>query len=226
MASTRLAALLLLCAAAVYAQSETEVSSTLTLSASLSTGVATQTTPVLVPAGGNNNQLSTTSFITTTVTTTVPVLVSYSVAVEPTAAPTPPPVLLNTHLDPAFGVLGALLVLTGIPTAFWGHKNRWSSFFIVGFYSLALTTLVLILRFGVLDAINPPSKTLRGLFVLSCAVAGFIGGGVAVLIWKLARYAVGGWGGFALGLWIQCFRVAGLIRPIGFRWLFYIGEQP
>jgi hypothetical protein len=31
----------------------------------------------------------------------------------------------NIRLDPAYGVLGALLILSGIPVAVLGGKNRW-----------------------------------------------------------------------------------------------------
>ncbi|TDL28718.1 hypothetical protein BD410DRAFT_760259 [Rickenella mellea] len=139
------------------------------------------------------------------------------------ATPTPKPISLDTRLDPAFGVLGAILILTGLPSAFWGHKNRWSSFFLIGFYTLALTCLALILKFGVLSAVNPPNQTLRGLFVLACGVAGVAGGGVAIFFWQQAKYFIGAWGGFAIGLWVQCLRNGGLIRPIGLRWIMYIG---
>jgi hypothetical protein len=53
-----------------------------------------------------------------------------------TATHTSSPYVLDTRLDPAFGVLGALLVLSGLPSAFWGHKNRWSvSLFLLTFTS-------------------------------------------------------------------------------------------
>jgi hypothetical protein len=101
--------------------------------------------------------------------------------------------------------------------------NPRTSFFLIGFYTLSLICLVLILKFGVLPAVNPPSKTLRGMFVLSCTVAGVVGGAVAIFFWKGARYFIGGWGGFAFALWVQCFRNGGLITPVGPRWIFYIG---
>lgn len=41
------------------------------------------------------------------------------------ATPTPDPRHLDTYIDPGFGVLGALLIITGVPSAFLGHKNRW-----------------------------------------------------------------------------------------------------
>jgi hypothetical protein len=42
------------------------------------------------------------------------------------STPTPNPTVLATKIDPAFGVLGTVLILTGLPSAFLGHKNRWS----------------------------------------------------------------------------------------------------
>ncbi|KAF4623782.1 hypothetical protein D9613_002082 [Agrocybe pediades] len=141
----------------------------------------------------------------------------------PSPSPTPDPFVLATKLDPAFAVLGVILILTGLPSAFWGHKNRWTSFFLIGFYTLSLVCIVLILKFGVIPAINPPNKTLRGMFVLACTVAGIAGGGIAIFFWKGARYGIGAWGGFAFALWIQCFHNGGLIRSIGFRWILYIG---
>ena len=104
--------------------------------------------------------------------------------------------------------------------------NLRTSFFLIGFYTMSLVCLVLILKFGVLPAVNPPSKTLRGMFVLSCTVAGFTGGAIAIFFWKAAKFFIGAWGGFALALWIQCFRDGGLITPVGVRWIFYIGTHP
>ncbi|KAL0578736.1 hypothetical protein V5O48_003292 [Marasmius crinis-equi] len=157
------------------------------------------------------------------VTVTITPTSSSATASETSATPTPEPVVLDTKLDPAFGVLGAILILTGLPSAFWGHKNRWTSFFLIGFYTLSLVCFVLILKFGVLPAVNPPNKTVRGMFVLATSIAGIAGGAIAIFFWKAARYGIGAWGGFAVGLWIQCFHNGGLIKPIGFRWILYIG---
>ena len=144
----------------------------------------------------------------------------------------------DTRVTPAFAVLGAILVITGIPSTFWGHKNRWSasillillhsqflyrtSFFLIGFYTLALVCAVLILKFGVLPAINPPTQTLIGMFVLSATVAGVAGGAIAIFFWKVAIYGIGAWGGFALALWIQAFHDGGVIKSTSFRWILYI----
>jgi hypothetical protein len=42
-------------------------------------------------------------------------------------SPSASPTVLATKIDPAFGVLGTVLILTGLPSAFLGHKNRWSA---------------------------------------------------------------------------------------------------
>ncbi|ETW87373.1 hypothetical protein HETIRDRAFT_235977, partial [Heterobasidion irregulare TC 32-1] len=171
------------------------------------------------------------------ITTAVPSVFNVTSTIQPTsttnstasatssasASATPTPIVLATKLDPGFGVLGALLIITGFPSAFWGHKNRWTSFFLIGFYTLSLICFVLILKFGILTAVNPPNKTLRGMFVLSSAVAGIAGGGISIFFWKATKYFIGGWGGFALALWIQCFRDGGLIHQLGLRWILYIG---
>lgn len=85
--------------------------------------------------------------------------------------------------------------------------------------------IVLILKFGVLPAVNPPSKTLRGMFVLASAIAGFGGGAIAIFFWKGAKYFIGAWGGFAFALWIQCFKNGGLISSSALRWILYIGQS-
>ena len=80
------------------------------------------------------------------------------------------------------------------------------------------------MHFGVENVIDPPTETMRGLFLLSSVVAGFIGGTLAVFFYNQAKYFVGAWGGFLIGMWVQCFHEGGLIQPIGFRWILYIGE--
>lgn len=51
-------------------------------------------------------------------------------------------------LDPAYGVAGALMILSGVPVATLGGKNRWSALAIISGYSVALFSLVMILSFG------------------------------------------------------------------------------
>ncbi|KAL7285123.1 hypothetical protein ACG7TL_000215 [Trametes sanguinea] len=220
--------LLSLLAPVALAQSRNSTSATQsptpTNSASLSLTTSFTTVTTTIHSGNQNIPISTVIPVVFNVTVTPSASASSTSSAQPSATTSAAPDYskLDTHLDPGFGVLGALLILTGLPSAFLGHKNRWSSFFLIGFYTLSLVCFVLILRFGVIYAINPPNKTLRGLFVLSCFVAGVAGGGVSIFFWKASKYFIGAWGGFALALWIQCFRNGGLIEPIGFRWLMFI----
>ncbi|KAJ7293471.1 hypothetical protein C8J57DRAFT_1429272 [Mycena rebaudengoi] len=204
---------------------------------------ATALSLAAVALGQDSLSLSRTTSLTTSVTRSgsrtfstvltsvfdVTVTISHapsSTSSSPSASPSPsgpPSTILDTKLDPAFGVLGAILIITGVPSAFFGHKNRWTSFFLIGFYTLSLVCFVLILKFGILTAVNPPSKVLRGMFVLASVVAGVAGGGISIFFWKPSRYFIGGWGGFAVALWVQCFHNGGVISTVGFRWIFYIG---
>ncbi|KLO09329.1 hypothetical protein SCHPADRAFT_943720 [Schizopora paradoxa] len=196
-------------------------------STSLSTTVITTnitTTQTSTTAGRTltNTAVVLTTF-TSTLTPTSTTTANATATSNSTSSATPTPITLDTRISPGFGVLGAILIITGLPSAFWGHKNRWSSFFLIGFYTFALSCLALILKFGVLEAVNPPSDKLVGVFVLACCIAGVVGGGVAIFFWQQAKYFIGAWGGFAVGLWVQCLRDGGLIRPIGMRWILYIG---
>ncbi|TFK36818.1 hypothetical protein BDQ12DRAFT_226099 [Crucibulum laeve] len=218
------------------AQSSTSASTTApsstTPSPSISLSLTTASVTVTIATRSGNQPIQVTSVIpvvsnvTRTLTPTSSSSSSTPQSTSDTSAsatPTPELIVLDTKLDPAFGVLGAILIITGLPSAFWGHKNRWTSFFLIGFYTLSLVCAVLIIKFGVLPAVNPPSKTLRGMFVLSSSIAGIAGGAIAIFFWKGARYGIGAWGGLALALWIQCFQNGGVIKAIGFRWILYIG---
>ncbi|KAG8219724.1 hypothetical protein J3R82DRAFT_692 [Butyriboletus roseoflavus] len=202
-----------------------------------STTTASSSTSTSPPSSNLTTFLATSSYTATTTsysgsqgipfTTVVPTIYNVtSTLPTPTASTsasaTPTPIVLATEITPAFGVLGVILILTGLPSAFWGHKNRWTSFFLIGFYSLSLVCFVLIVKFGILPAVNPPSTTLQGMFVLACAVAGIMGGAFTIFFWKATKYFIGAWGGFAFGLWIQCFRNGGLIPSVGLRWILYI----
>lgn len=106
--------------AAVAAQSSAPPTPSPTLSLSLTTSSATITTTTRIR---NQNSVLTTAILSVfNVTYTVSASASSS---TPSASTTPQPIVLETRLDPAFGVLGAILILTGLPSAFWGHKNRW-----------------------------------------------------------------------------------------------------
>lgn len=67
-------------------------------------------------------------------------------------------------IDPTYGVLGAFLIITGIPVAVLGGKNRWTSLAVVSGYTLMLFSLIMVLRFGY---VHSPTQNSRHIFTLS-----------------------------------------------------------
>ncbi|WWC88694.1 uncharacterized protein L201_003607 [Kwoniella dendrophila CBS 6074] len=129
----------------------------------------------------------------------------------------------HVKIDPAYGVLGALLIISGIPVAVLGGKNRWSSNAIASGYALMLFTLVMILRFGVQPNLqppspNPPSTTLRGLYLLACIITAFFGGALGIFLYAFAKYWVSAIGGFTFGWFLLATRQGGLITSVLGRW--------
>ncbi|WVQ85089.1 hypothetical protein IAT38_007253 [Cryptococcus sp. DSM 104549] len=129
----------------------------------------------------------------------------------------------NVVIDPAYGILGAFLILTGIPVAVLGGKNRWSSLAIASGYTLMMFTLVMILRFGVQPnlqgpTIHPPNRTLRGLYLLACIISSFIGAGLGIFFFNFAKYWVSAAGGFCFGWFLLATRQGGLIQSVLGRW--------
>ncbi|WVQ72782.1 hypothetical protein IAR50_002342 [Cryptococcus sp. DSM 104548] len=126
-------------------------------------------------------------------------------------------------IDPAYGIAGAFLIITGIPVATLGGKNRWSALAISSGYALMLFTLVLILRFGVEPDINtlnpnPPSKTTRGLYLLATLVSALIGGGAGIFFFTFAKYAISAGGGFTFAWFLLACKEGGLVQTTLGRW--------
>ncbi|BEJ17576.1 hypothetical protein CspHIS471_0609770 [Cutaneotrichosporon sp. HIS471] len=129
----------------------------------------------------------------------------------------------SPKLDVAYGLGGALLILSGIPVATLGGKNRWSVLAVVSGYTVAFFCLVIILSFGVAPALeppspNPPSVALRGLYVLAVGISCIVGGGLGIFFFTFAKYWVGAAGGFCLGWFLLALRKGGLVRDTGPRW--------
>lgn len=65
---------------------------------------------------------------------------------------------------------------------------------------------------------NPPSRTLRGLYLLASIIAALVGSGIGIFFWKFAQYWVGAAGGFALGWFIMATKADGVVTKTVARW--------
>ncbi|KAL8283605.1 hypothetical protein RQP46_005400 [Phenoliferia psychrophenolica] len=171
---------------------------------------------------GNTTASSTSLFVPQATASSVTNATAAPVVANATALVPAPPPQLYTHVDATFGVLGSILVITGVPLGFWGGKNRWSSFFLVGLYIGAMIVSLLILRFGVEPSVNDPTSATRGLFLFASLAGGLIMGAASVFWWKAAQHVAPAFAGFAFGLFIQSVRSDGLIRPVGLRYILFI----
>ncbi|EJT97820.1 hypothetical protein DACRYDRAFT_119049 [Dacryopinax primogenitus] len=133
-------------------------------------------------------------------------------------------VLNPIGIDPAYGVLGALLILLHIPLLLLGPKLRLYTPLLLTSHILSITTLILILHFGVEPniALHPPDQMLRGLYLLACIVAGGVGAGIAALWREYAEWGCGAVGGFALACWIEALHEGGVVQG-EWRWLLFAG---
>jgi hypothetical protein len=107
---------------------------------------ATTTITTAVPVSTVSRVVSASGSVSTSLSTVLATRTTVSVFPTSTVSETPIPseITLDTKIGPAFGVLGAVLILTGemidslksrnasaqrcflgLPSAFWGHKNRW-----------------------------------------------------------------------------------------------------
>ena len=191
--------------------------SSLTASASSSGSVWFVPVMTAVPVTSTATATPTSTSSAPTASSTANATLSTSQGASASALP------LHTIIDPAFGVLGAILIITGLPMAFYGHRNRWSSYFLSGFFALALICISIILKVGVEPAVNPPSKAIRGLFLVAAVIAGAVGGIISIVFWRGASMLACGLGGFFFGLFLQAVRSGGLIRPVGLRFILYVG---
>lgn len=65
---------------------------------------------------------------------------------------------------------------------------------------------------------NPPSTTLRGLYLLAGIIAAFIGAGLGLFLYKFAKYFVATAGGFTFAWYLLATKSGGLISSVLGRW--------
>ena len=96
---------------------------TLTLTTDVPSSVPS-TLSVFVGSEYTSRGIVRTTSIPTATVTQVPTTVHLP-QVTTSGIPVYVPPHLDTHVNAAFGIGGALLILTGLPMTFYGHKNRW-----------------------------------------------------------------------------------------------------
>ena len=65
---------------------------------------------------------------------------------------------------------------------------------------------------------NPPNTTLRDLYLLACIISAFIGAGIGIFFFNIAKYFVSAAGGFTFGWFLLETRQGGLITSVVGRW--------
>ncbi|KZT51555.1 hypothetical protein CALCODRAFT_125980 [Calocera cornea HHB12733] len=115
-------------------------------------------------------------------------------------------------------------VLNPLPLLLLGPKLRLYTPLLLTSHILSITTLILILHFGVEPnlSLHPPDQMLRGLYLLACLVAGGVGAGLAALWREYAEWGCGAVAGFALACWIEALRSGGVVQG-EWRWLLFVG---
>ena len=112
------------------AQSTSSAASLSTVSANVTIIAETSSITSTAFTGSGTQTLAVVTAFPTVVNVTITIAPtptsSSSLGASATASSTASATILATKIDPAFGVLGSVLILTGLPSAFLGHKNRWS----------------------------------------------------------------------------------------------------
>ncbi|KAK4053755.1 hypothetical protein OIV83_001411 [Microbotryomycetes sp. JL201] len=129
---------------------------------------------------------------------------------------------LNTQIDPTFGVLGALLVLSGFALTIFGSRNR-TSLFLICFWATAMVVALVILATGVQKANHPPPSTTRGLYLFASLASGAVVGAAGILWWQGAQYVCGAIGGFCIAMFLLALRPDGLIRVAWGKYVLLVG---
>ncbi|KAK4058922.1 hypothetical protein OIO90_000368 [Microbotryomycetes sp. JL221] len=145
------------------------------------------------------------------------------------------PKFLDTRIDPTFGVLGGLLILSGLALTFYGSRNRWyvrstaswaskpvshfaasgalarTSFFLIGFWAAAMVIGLIILSTAVRTSNYAPASSTRGLYLLASIAGGALVGVTCIVWWTGAQHLSGAVGGFCVAMFLLALKSDGLI---------------
>ncbi|GAA6062458.1 hypothetical protein JCM10212_005361 [Sporobolomyces blumeae] len=152
-------------------------------------------------------------------------LVTASPAATASASSTkqPGPPTLDTRIDATFGVLGALLIFSGLAIGTVGAYYRRTALFVSGSYAGTLVVGVLIVHFALVGRQSAPRSTTRGLFLLASLVAGLVSGAFCFLFRRGGELVQASLAGLVLGCGLLATRTDCLIQPIGLRYILLLG---
>ncbi|GAA5852923.1 hypothetical protein JCM3766R1_004897 [Sporobolomyces carnicolor] len=134
--------------------------------------------------------------------------------VKPSQRPT-----LDTRIDATFGILGGLLIVSGLALGSVGTLHRRSASFLSGTYAGALVVGLLIVHFALVGRETGPKSVIRGVFLLASIVAGLVSGAFCFLFHRAGELLESSLAGFVLGATVLCTRSDSLIRPVGLRYI-------
>ncbi|GAA94145.1 hypothetical protein E5Q_00793 [Mixia osmundae IAM 14324] len=130
---------------------------------------------------------------------------------------------LDTHIDPAFALLAAWLILTGLPILLLGPRHRWIGHFVAGWYLVALVILVCVLRFGIQNQVVAPGVGLRVGFFFICSGISLLGAVISAVYRQATQsFTVAPLASFLFALYLQSVRSDGLLRDDSAKWVFML----
>ncbi|GAA6047668.1 hypothetical protein JCM3770_001617 [Rhodotorula araucariae] len=149
-------------------------------------------------------------------------------ASTPAPSPSPPEAAtsrpaLATHVEPWSGVLGGLLLVTGLFLGSAASQFPRAASGIDGLYAGALVVGLVVLKFTVVPKLNPPSHTARGLYLLAAVGGGFVVAVPCALVPRATAPLAGALAGLAASVFLLATRDDALIRPLGLRYILVVG---
>ncbi|KAB5570321.1 hypothetical protein GE09DRAFT_703676 [Coniochaeta sp. 2T2.1] len=200
--------------------SSTVTPSTLTKLPSLSTSADPSSITVDSDAGSNSTTIKPSTSPTLTPSTSVSMTESPTpTAVESSPSDsgffnntiTPGSLPLTPTLTPAYGVGGAILIITGTGYGFVGIKSPWVHSFMAAAYLASLGTTILIVY-----VLTPPiSDAVQGAYLVAVVVTGLILGGAALVFKEITECLGSLLGGFCLAMWLLTLAPGGLMHSGG-----------
>lgn len=114
---------------------------------------------------------------------------------------------IQPSITPAIGVVGVVLIITGIGYCLIGIKHEWLLVFLSTGYLASLGVTVLVIY-----VMTPPvSDAIQGAYFVAAFMTGLIFGGLSLIF----KEVTGGFGcllgGFCLAMWVLCLRPGGLL---------------